>query len=443
MPMLRRKLFLMGTGATALAAAPASGFAAKLTVFADLKNGKFGADLTGTDFRGVLTGLSPASLSGTSLAVANAAPSSATSVVLENLPTVATQGVPGSVGDPGSCEAQSFGYCLGAYTAARNPNGSRKWSAAEAANQPSAAWLYKWQHVQQHKTCPDGSGAVPYARKLVATGCPSAATDPYNPHDATKVAAVCTYINALDTTDPGSGADHFLIGSYKAFGNIKGKESQYLDTFKELIRNGHAIAFSGLVPKQYCIASPPLTNGAFIAPAGFIAGSGHGQVIVGFDDSKGPNGAFLVQNSFGPGWNAGTGEGSNGRIWFGYAQWFASQGLALIEFPNSDAAPSGVQLTASGAGPELFVRESKTYQEGGSSYLMLILHGKDAVNIKTLSVTGPKGLTTTQTLDELLRFGYAYVKRKPAFHHGKYKVNITATTQAGSNVTYHGNVEVT
>jgi hypothetical protein len=441
--MLRRKLFLMGAGATALAAAPASGLTATLSVYADLKNGKFGADLTGTDFRGVLTGLIPASVSGTSLEVTNAAPSSATRVVLDNLPTVATQGVPGSVGDPGSCEAQSFGYCLGAYTAARNPSGTRKWSAAEPANQPSAAWLYQWLHVQQHKTCPDGSEAVPYARKLVATGCPSAATDPYNPHHATKVGAICKYISGLDVDDPGSGADRFLIGSYKAFGSIRGKESQYLDTFKALIRNGHAIAFSGLVPKQYCIASPPLTDGAFIAPAGFIAGSGHGQVIVGFDDSKGPNGAFLVQNSFGPGWNAGTGEGFNGRIWFGYAQWFASQGLALIEFPNSDAAPSGVRLTASGAGPELYVRESKTYQQGGNSYLMLILHAKNAVNIKTLSVTGPKGLTTTQTLDELVRFGYAYVERKPAFHRGRYKLKISATAMDGNNLTYHGNVQVT
>lgn len=441
--MMRRKLFLLGTGATAVAASVHRASATTLSMYADLKNGQFGADVSGSDFRGVLKPIDPSALAGTSLEVTNAAPASSTTVILENLPAVATQGVPGSVGDPGSCEAQSFGYCVGAYTAARNPNGTRKWSAADASNQPSAAWLYQWQHTQQSSTCPKGSQAVPYARKLVATGCPSAAAVPYNPHDATKVAAVCTYINGLDTTDPGPDAKHFLIGSYKAFSGVKGKQSQYLDQFRSLIRQGHAIAFSGLVPKQYCIANPPLTNGAFTAPAGFISGSGHGQVIVGFDDSKGPHGAFLVQNSFGPGWNKGTGTGFNGRIWYSYEAWFAGQSLALIEYPNSDQVPSGTKLTSSGAGPALYVRESKTYAQGGNSYLLLTFHTSDPVNLKQLSVTGPKGRKTTQTVDELMRFGYAYVERKPPFRRGRYKINLTAATQSGTALTYTGSVEVT
>jgi hypothetical protein len=122
-----------------------------------------------------------------------------------------------------------------------------------------------------------------------------------------------------------------------------------------------------------------------------------------------------VQNSFGPSWNAGTGDSFNARIWFGYAQLFESQGLGLIEFPNSDAAPSGVRLTASRAGPELFVRESKTYQEGGNPYSMLILHGTNAVNLKAIPSSRQRASHLNQTSPIVavasITFGPRQVKR--------------------------------
>ena len=98
-------------------------------MFLDPKNGRFGGERAGPDFRGLQEALSPDILKGTELEVLNAAPNSATRWVLDNLPTVATQGTPTSIGDPGSCEAESFGYRIGAYTAARKPNGGKKWRA--------------------------------------------------------------------------------------------------------------------------------------------------------------------------------------------------------------------------------------------------------------------------------------------------------------------------
>ncbi len=56
------------------------------------------------------------------------------SASLDNLPAVSQQGTatPPGLGNPGSCEAQSFGYGLGSYTAARRPDGSSKWPAQAA-----------------------------------------------------------------------------------------------------------------------------------------------------------------------------------------------------------------------------------------------------------------------------------------------------------------------
>jgi hypothetical protein len=125
----------------------------------------------------------------------------ARAVILKNLPAC-TQGVLGSVGSPGSCEAQPFGYCLGAYTEARNPDGSMKWSASQAAKQPSAAWLYQWEHqAREHdgRVCPQGPGAKPYADKLVADGA-------------------------------------FVVGSYKVYANVSAAN---LAQFNETMRLGY------------------------------------------------------------------------------------------------------------------------------------------------------------------------------------------------------------
>ena len=93
--------------------------------------------------------------------------------------------------------------------------------------------------------------------------------------------------------------------------------------------------------------------------------------------------------------------------------------------------------------PSLFVKESKRYQQGGNSYLMLIVHAEDAVTLSKLTVTGPKGVAATQTLNETIRFGYAYAERKPAFEAGKYTASLTGKTAGGKAVTYSGPFEVT
>jgi hypothetical protein len=446
--VFRRRHFLIGAAAAGLSPALARAFPPGVMVYADLNNGDFGADIDGVDFAGLLKPLHPHALTGTVMETLNAAPVGASRVVLENLPSVATQGVPHALGNPGSCEAESFGYGLGTYTAARKPNGDRKWDASLPQNQVSCAWLYNWQHVDRGSAaCPSGSACVPYAQKLVATGAPSTKDFPYNPGDATTALAVCNNLQTYPTSPLPAGSARFIVGSYKGYSGIQNQKAQYLDTFKALIRAGHAIAFSGLVPKKvYCIEKPPLVNGAFTAPDGYPTGGGHGQLIVGYDDSKGPNGAFLVQNSFGPGWNPGPANavGANGRIWFGYDAWFEGQQFALIMFPDSAEPPGGIRLQASaGDAPVVFIKEGRRYMKNGSAFLNLILHGSNAFTVNQIEVTGPKGLTSSQTLNEVIRFGYAYVERKPEYEPGHYKVKLTGKYNNGLDVTYSGELDVT
>ena len=445
--MMRRRQFIAGAAMASFAGAARA--AKPRMLFQDPLNGRWGGEeVTAREFAKLLRPLDPDILDGTILQVLNAAPNSAHRVVLDNLPSIMTQGTPTSIGSPGSCEADSFGYCLGAYTAARKPNGSIKWDAGLARNQPSAAWLYHWQHVVRgSKDCPGGSGATPYVQQLVSFGAPSTADFPYNPNDDTTVATICGEIDSINVSSLPADASRLLIGSYKGYSGIQNQKATYLDTFRSLIRHGHAIAFTGLVPKQYGAISPPLTNDAYTAPNGFSIPSGHGQTIVGFDDGKGPNGAFLVQNSFSADWNPGPANnpGHNGRIWYDYDAFFAGQAYAVVAYPNNDAPPSGTRLTASTSGaPRLFLSEARRSEKNGKYYLPMILHCDGAVNISEFSVTGPGGHVFPGSIEETMRFGYLYLERNNAFNAGRYQVSITASTvgPGSTAVTYTGAFDV-
>jgi hypothetical protein len=439
----------------ALAASPSAGALAKgRRHVVDPDEGRWGAALGARDANGVLPALSPRALYGTALETKALGPDDARAVILTNLPSIATQGVPGHAGSPGSCEAQSFGYCLGAYTAARNPDGSVKWSASDPANQPSAAWLYQWEHhVTEHdgRVCPAGSGAKPYLDRLVSDGAPSAAQVPYDPHDYATVAAECGYIKGLNSAQTWPGEARLQIASYKVFPSVLNGKATYLPQFQDLIRHGHAIAFTGLVAKHYGVDAPPLTNGVFTAPDGFITKSGHGQVIVGFDDARGPHGAFLVQNSFGPDWNAGPASdpGRNGRIWWDYDAFFASQKYCAIAFsagsPVARGPATATTLQSSDpAAPHFTVANAVQHRDERGNHLVLVASASDALTVTGVQVRGPRGRVFNAALNETMRQGYQYLTRRDGtpFVRGVYRVRYTARTKSGKQVTYSGTVRV-
>jgi len=377
--------------------------------------------------------------------------------VLPGLPPVTTQGTPGHLGSPGSCEAQSFGYGLGTYTASTSP--AAAFDSSTPANCISAAWLYAFLHAMEGNTCPKGSGAFGYLDQLVAAGAPSEAQVPYKPD--------CTYLVGKSPMNPGgidldithyAGADRFRIGSSYSMKKIWNAQATYLPTIKGYLRAGHAIAFSGLVASGYATSTASaMFNGAFDPPASsFNPASGHGQLIVGFDDSLGHTGAFLVQNSFGPGWPGVSGAPPllMGRIWWTYEAFFASQKCATVAYPlvvsHLPHPLPGALLTAAlpGAPDTSIVEVASTLDATTGDGFLVMQHAfAQPVMLDTVAVKTPAGVTLTQRYGGAIAQGHTYVSQRGAFPPGAYGVTLAARTLATSAaparaVTYAGSVQV-
>lgn len=103
-------------------------------------------------------------------------PAPGASSTLEFLPAIATQGTPATLGVPGTCEAQSFAYGLGSYSAARGADGfSIKWDPGQPGNAVSAAYQFALAVSDGFATCPKGGTATQYLGRLASFGSPTVA----------------------------------------------------------------------------------------------------------------------------------------------------------------------------------------------------------------------------------------------------------------------------
>jgi hypothetical protein len=439
MAELRRHAFLAGAAGAVLATG-ARAFAAPVN-----DAGQYGSVLDPAQFSGIQTFLSPSLLRGTYLGVDDAFPDGTKRVVLDNLPPVMAQGAGRHLGSPGTCESCSYGYGLGGYTASRAVQGPRLgWNSAAANNLPSAAWLYQWVHQTTGiaHSCPKGSLCVPYLKHLLRFGAPSLAQVPYNPQTLTAVPELCDYIESLDVGATFPGSERFIIGSFKGLRIHPNEQRAYVSLFTEMLRNRHAISFSGLVPSGY--GAPELdARGVFVLPqAGFVPHSGHGQVIVGYDDHLQ---AFLVQNSMSAGWNPGDAgdPGRNGRIWYSYDAFFAGQQVAAIMFPRPPDDIPGTTLAVNARNaPRATVVNAIAHNAGDKSWLLLVLHATAPLNVRSIAATDAAGAHQFDTnVNELMRLGYRYIER-PA---GTFAPGNTydVTIEAGRSLTYRGRVTLT
>jgi hypothetical protein len=433
-----RSSFLAGAGAAMVAAA--RGADAAPTVQSQLAQaidptGRFGAQLDrnefvlappGTDVNVVLHFQSQRQAAETPPATNGATRTTiARRHIVRRLPAVTMQGTPHGLGYPGSCEAQSFGYCLGTQTASRTIG--HQFQPTTPPNQASAAWLFAWACYQEKKTGCGGSQALGYLNMLVAHGAPSAQQVPYKPN--------CAYLNGnqIDTNIASySGVDRFQIGSFNAFPDVHGQMGTLLPQFKALLRAGHVIAFSGLVAKKYGNPAAAMVNGAF-DPQSFIPKSGHGQAIVGYDDSLGHTGAFLVQNSFGTAWPGLPGSGPllQGRLWWTYESFFGSQYLAAIAYPIAPRpARPLARLSANGSGaPDGWLSEAVRAIGMTGGYALVIEPGFGAaVHLQTATVTPPGQQAQTVQYNNPIRNGFVRIPRTTAFPAGRYAVKLAATT---------------
>jgi hypothetical protein len=365
-----------------------------------------------------------------------------TKALLTNAPAVSMQGTPGHLGSPGTCEAQSFGYGLGSYTAARSPDGAILWDAELPGNEVSAAFQFALAVEKGFATCPKGGQATEYLSRLIAFGSPSAADVPYEPS--------CDYFNHIDLAKVYPNATRLRIGSFATF-HIEMPTA--LGRIKGYLTNGQAVAFSGRVLKNYGRA-PILTDGVLYETE-IMPKSGHGQVLVGYDDKlgkPGKTGALLVQNSFGTAWppaSAGKSPAPPGKVYWSYHSFLTTQKLAAVAYPRDPSPPSGTILDASVAtAPAASItRAFQWAPAGGSDVFLIFLHQfADPVQITSLGIKepAPGKETAVAAYGQFISTGYTYLQRSDGheFLPGDYDLKFQATLADGTNVIYSGMIAV-
>jgi hypothetical protein len=374
-------------------------------------------------------------------------------VALDNLPPVGMQGTIGHLGSPGSCISWSFGYGLGSYTVARNPDGTHRWNPREPRSQVSPAFLYAFVHSEEGKLCPTGSSEG-YLAQLVGVGAPSMEQVPYAPD--------CCYINAIDVDHQFPREDRFRIGS---FAKVSVPASSDVDSnatltrLKEFLAAGMAVAFAGPVFTNF--TELPLDQGVFY-PTGWCESTpekpcGHGMLLVGYDDTLGdPDqglGAFLVQNSFGTNWPAGgAAPAPPGKFYLSYSGFLQSQLSAQVAYPLDHSHQSGPPLASSpGGGPRTYIASAYQWADGAASgetpaYLILLHQFTEPVELEsvTLAEPAPSTARATQLNGYPLSNGYTYLVRQDgkSWLSGEYVLTIVAKNASGQAFTYTGTVNI-
>jgi hypothetical protein len=193
-----------------------------------------------------------------------------------------------------------------------------------------------------------------------------------------------------------------------------------------------------------------MVKGAF-APQGFIKGSGHGQLIVGYDDSLGTSGAFLIQNSFGTEWpymNA-TDPLMQGRLWWTYESFFASQGFGSIAYPIPQSFANRFALSSPNReAPVAKIIEANRAEHNGESFAVFELDFARPVQLNTLRVTPPGADSPVEGAYKApIKYGFAHVARAASFPSGRYAVELDAHTLSEDPtqhqpINYRGSVTV-
>jgi hypothetical protein len=355
-------------------------------------------------------------------------------VRLTNIPEASTQGTPQDPGSPGTCEAQAFGYGLGTYTAARAPDGSIKWDAAQAGNQVSAAYQFSLAMENGFATCPDGGNATVYLSRLAGFGSPTATDVPYQPS--------CPYLRDVNLDKAYPDAPRLRIGSFATFTIDNATGSSSVGLIKAYLNNGQAVAFSGLVFDSY--NNPSVVDGVFYGPEKYVPNDGHGQMLVGYDDTVGQTGrqgALLVQNSYGPQWPSAYGANAEGRLYWSYETFRVSQKFAAVAYPYDPSPPTGIMMTSNpSTAPVAAVKRAFQWSPSGSkeSFLIFTVHLADPVRITAVTVREPQpgGATAVGGYGQYISNGYTYFKRTdgreflPGYYDLKYQVQLLDGTPA-------------
>jgi len=443
-----RKIHFVLAPLLAIGLRASAGAASPLGLCTDDGSGPYGSLLDRREFDQAVQALPPAAF-----LTPRTQPPLPSNAYLFNLPAVSQQGTDAHPGSPGSCEAQSFGYGLGSYTAARLPNGSFKWVAQLAENSVSAAYLFSWGNFIGFAHCPRGGKALPYLEHLVGFGAPTRASVPYHP--------LCSYFSEIQQQryfpNDYPAMQRFRIGSYAVF-NIHDHPQAAVQRIKEYIANGQAVAFSGRVLCGYG-KNLPMQHGAIYETSYIVKDhkpAGHGQLVVGYDDDVGiprKPGALLVQNSFGTAWPASAGATHSlappGMAYWSYNSFMQTQQLAAVAYPRALRRPTGEQLSGSHDAPPGWITEVFQWAPDNPSpkaYLILMHFFQEPVHLSHISLTQPGGsiITATGNYGQNISTGYSYLSRTDgnAFLPGTWTVSLEGTDMDGNSVSYTGSILV-
>jgi hypothetical protein len=213
------------------------------------------------------------------------------------LPPVGQQGTTGSPGYPGSCTAWASTYGLATFAAARaglvNPK--------QPIGQASPAFIYIKVLQEKGLTTCGVTNFAPYFSLLESDGTPNMDKAPYTTDCQTLWSA---YENDNPPLDP----------AFKVKARCIKDINLDLDPVKQILASNRALAYGTKLYTDWNSYHgdlvPYVGNGHILH--GKNGPAGHSMLIIGYDDSLGTGGAFMIQNSQGTDW------GEYGYVWMAY-----------------------------------------------------------------------------------------------------------------------------
>ena len=247
-----------------------------------------------------------------------------------------------------------------------------------------------------------GGGSTTWAQ----VGYPSASLDE---------TAMCNAIDQIVLASAPLDA-RFQLGSYQSVSDLA--------TIKSYLAAGIPVAF---LTERYANFDDFYNQGedAVFGGTGQPNNGGHFMCLLGYDDSRGENGAFYAQNSW------GTSFGYQGRYWFGYKTFMAALYEAYVPTAVTQGG-TGTPLTpaASGGGGGRVTNAYQATAPDGRTHLITHLELDQATQLTVMHLQGPSGSRVSFRHSLPFRSGYLYVSREDglSFRQGTYQLELETSS---------------
>lgn len=226
----------------------------------------------------------------------------------------------GDQGQYGTCVAWSVGYALRGYMYAVEKGLSQQ-DLKQTRNQFSPKDL--WVSIPSDGKSQGCGGAAfdPALSAMVSRGIATMETVPYSSLNC----------DGSPQSSWTKEAGNYKIKNYR----MVGESDLTVQNMKTLLSQGQSISFGARLGDNFMSwqGGGILSNDSYISPNAQHAY--HAMLLVGYDDSKGANGAFLIFNSWGTSW------GDKGYIWIDYNFFINNfMYIAFVATPESNVNPN-------------------------------------------------------------------------------------------------------